>query len=1032
MQRASSLSLRVPAALLPSALSEELSGVPASEPSSAVGTSELNGELRGLNPGPALHELDRGFSDTAALRRRPGSAAVPARAAPRATTGGKTSSQKGSLTGCAAAAPARASGSAGGASVAPAPASAQEQAAAVQRVGSRRGPSQPGAHAAACTDVTDAHLQSPPSVSSQGWPSACGSSVLGVSVSSARFAAAAAPPAAFASPAAPPAAQQLPADGRSSACSSSIGECSRGSLSDGGSAAGEDSGHWADSPGSSLAEVWPAAGAAEPAASPGVAVQQQAQQQAQDGQHPRAQQRQVAPRRAAAPRSPAASQPSSRCSSRLGGYMGSTAAAEAKNRRPGSAGTLGSRPSSVAPSSRPGSASPKKQPARPCSGRPGLEARVSRQMNRDPADWTVTEVCDWLELIGLGQYRRRFVHNAVSGAVLLKLSNEELKVEVGIGPLGHREGLLNAINDLEQFWQQRQAEQPGDGRDAAGSEGWGSPCSSRPGSPSPGQLPGAGADVSLQRAFAQRARLLRELEKAEGRQAHRTKAAEQALHVAGQAEAEVRKLQASLCQLDRQLGWQAATQQLFNPLDVHGAVAWQPAGKQRAVAPPGSSGGGPLGGSPVGGRSPSPSPGGGGGSPMSRVSRRIMEAQSAGGGGSFLDRLSRDIAVRQAKSADAARRAGRYRSAAGDQLAEREREARDAAFLRELVEARSSGLAEMLASGDPAQLAQACDELAESYQAELQLSDEVVEAVRRLASPARKAAKLAGAVHSAQFMQRLQQDLSTRDARLQELQQRYFKLEQGNTLEQQESADLAAAQAHFALLGWPEGSLEVAPEDASAGCDGALGALLRRAVALQEARQRGKPPPDWEQPEWRRDGLADMQRDHNARLQKAAEEQEAAQAAAAAALAAGKRAPVLRPKEVPKLADRLGETAELLAACRPNELALLEGLSGYRKLMMCWRAVRAQQFIAFTRRDLEVRRVKAKELEARLYPDQTKVLPKEEFDKFFDRLMADTQRRLQHKDELAEQARAEALAKLMKSAPPPLNHQRQRPASAAR
>ena len=40
----------------------------------------------------------------------------------------------------------------------------------------------------------------------------------------------------------------------------------------------------------------------------------------------------------------------------------------------------------------------------------------------------VPEVCDWLELIGLGQYRRRFVHNAVGGALLLRLSGEELKV----------------------------------------------------------------------------------------------------------------------------------------------------------------------------------------------------------------------------------------------------------------------------------------------------------------------------------------------------------------------------------------------------------------------------------------------------------------------------------------------------------------------------------------------------------------------------------------------------------------------------
>lgn len=38
-------------------------------------------------------------------------------------------------------------------------------------------------------------------------------------------------------------------------------------------------------------------------------------------------------------------------------------------------------------------------------------------------------------------------------------------------------------------------------------------------------------------------------------------------------------------------------------------------------------------------------------------------------------------------------------------------------------------------------------------------------------------------------------------------------------------------------------------------------------------------------------------------------------------------------------ADLVGETVELLAACRPHELTLLEGLSGYRKLMMCWRWV---------------------------------------------------------------------------------------------
>lgn len=80
---------------------------------------------------------------------------------------------------------------------------------------------------------------------------------------------------------------------------------------------------------------------------------------------------------------------------------------------------------------------------------------------------------------------------------------------------------------------------------------------------------------------------------------------------------------------------------------------------------------------------------------------------------------------------------------------------------------------------------------------------------------------------------------------------RYFKLEQGNTAEQQEKADAAAAQAHFVQLGWPADDLRPDAGDESAGCDELLRALLKRAAALQEARQRGKPGVDWEQPEWK-------------------------------------------------------------------------------------------------------------------------------------------------------------------------------------
>lgn len=138
----------------------------------------------------------------------------------------------------------------------------------------------------------------------------------------------------------------------------------------------------------------------------------------------------------------------------------------------------------------------------------------------------------------------------------------------------------------------------------------------------------------------------------------------------------MRKLQASICELDRSLGWQgAAAEQRFDPLDVHGAVAWQPSGTQRAAPRPR---GRPGSASPLllGGGSP----GSGSGGSMSLLSRRIME--SSGAGGSFLERLERDIEQRQAARAVRQARAGRYTGGTAEQLAEREQERRDLSLVR--------------------------------------------------------------------------------------------------------------------------------------------------------------------------------------------------------------------------------------------------------------------------------------------------------------------------------------------------------------
>ena len=56
------------------------------------------------------------------------------------------------------------------------------------------------------------------------------------------------------------------------------------------------------------------------------------------------------------------------------------------------------------------------------------------------------EIGDWLDKLGLGQYRRAFAENDIDFAVLPQLTDTDLK-ELGLGSLGHRKRLLAAINE---------------------------------------------------------------------------------------------------------------------------------------------------------------------------------------------------------------------------------------------------------------------------------------------------------------------------------------------------------------------------------------------------------------------------------------------------------------------------------------------------------------------------------------------------------------------------------------------------------
>ena len=54
---------------------------------------------------------------------------------------------------------------------------------------------------------------------------------------------------------------------------------------------------------------------------------------------------------------------------------------------------------------------------------------------------------DWLRGLGVGQYEAGFRQNEVNESVLPKLTQEDLK-EIGVGPVGHRRIILDAIAAL--------------------------------------------------------------------------------------------------------------------------------------------------------------------------------------------------------------------------------------------------------------------------------------------------------------------------------------------------------------------------------------------------------------------------------------------------------------------------------------------------------------------------------------------------------------------------------------------------------
>jgi class 3 adenylate cyclase len=68
-------------------------------------------------------------------------------------------------------------------------------------------------------------------------------------------------------------------------------------------------------------------------------------------------------------------------------------------------------------------------------------------MSATPIAGTVMDIVIWLRSLGLGQYETAFRENEITEKVLPSLTAEDLK-EIGVGPVGHRRTLLDAIAAL--------------------------------------------------------------------------------------------------------------------------------------------------------------------------------------------------------------------------------------------------------------------------------------------------------------------------------------------------------------------------------------------------------------------------------------------------------------------------------------------------------------------------------------------------------------------------------------------------------
>eukprot|EP00798_Chlamydomonas_sp_ICE-L_P025339 gene25339-10998_t len=239
------------------------------------------------------------------------------------------------------------------------------------------------------------------------------------------------------------------------------------------------------------------------------------------------------------------------------------------------------RPSTAPNGRRPMSAMRQSSPSPAAAPRDRQGAIMQDLTRKHPSTWDARDVATWVEYIGMGQYRKRFMHNLVDGRLLLRLTDAQLKQEIGIGPLGHRANLLDAIASLVGSAEDKDGAQ----MEGAGMRGR-LQHKRRPMSAKPQPTWGGGGGANYARrptsaspnmtVYEQRSKLLFELDRAAYRASHQKSLADQLTHISHLSTEEVAKLRGHLRDLENKNKFSMANANAGFDSSAH--IPWHPVG----------------------------------------------------------------------------------------------------------------------------------------------------------------------------------------------------------------------------------------------------------------------------------------------------------------------------------------------------------------------------------------------------------------------------------------------------------------------